>query len=69
MRHGARAKAYERPLAWMPLVEPFTQENQQMTPKLSLRRNNIMKVYESLIESMYNTHAGHRIHYKRSDFR
>ena len=37
-----------------------------MTAKLSIRRNNVMKVYEGLIESMYRGETGHKIDYPPS---
>jgi len=57
-------KNYERPYKWMPLFHPFTQENQQLTPKLSLRRPNVIKEYNELIQHMYDSHhEGHLINY------
>jgi long-chain acyl-CoA synthetase len=55
---SATLKAYERPLRWAPLFEPFSQDNQMLTPKLSLRRNNILKAYQPLIEDMYTHKEG-----------
>jgi len=59
-----KAKSYEKPYKWMPLIHPFTQESQHMTPKMSLRRTNVVKDYNGLIEDMYNRHLGHLIEYK-----
>lgn len=60
-------KNYERPFKWMPLFTPFTQENQLLTPKMSLRRPNVVKEYEELIHHMYDAHhEGHLIEYPNS---
>jgi hypothetical protein len=37
-------KNFEKPIKWIYTFEAFTQENQFLTPKMSLRRNNILKV-------------------------
>jgi hypothetical protein len=37
-------KGYEKIHRWCPVIEPFSQENHLMTPKMSLRRNLIVKV-------------------------
>jgi long-subunit acyl-CoA synthetase (AMP-forming) len=37
-------KHYERVHKWMPVSEAFSQENGLLTPKMSLRRNQIVKV-------------------------
>jgi long-chain acyl-CoA synthetase len=46
-------KSYERPLRWAAIFEPFSQENQMLTPKMSLRRNNVVKAYKDLIDELY----------------
>jgi len=56
---SAILKAYERPLRWAPLCEPFSQDNQMLTPKLSLRRNNVMKAYQTIIDGLYAGSTGH----------
>lgn len=47
-------KAYERPKRWTPLGEAFSADNQMLTPKLSMRRNNILAVHQKSIDSMYD---------------
>merc|ERR1711916_196624 len=47
----AAAKSYERPLAWAFLREPFSTDNDLLTPKLSLKRHNILERYQSHIDS------------------
>ena len=54
-------KSYERPQKWLPIMEPFSQENQMLTPKMSLRRNNVLKAYESLIDDMYSGAKGNQL--------
>ena len=46
-------KSYERPVKWAAIPELFSQENQMLTPKMSLRRNVILKNYAPVIQSMY----------------
>lgn len=53
-------------LAPLLLVSPAdlcAQENQMLTPKMSLRRNNIRKAYESMLGELFDekTSFGHRI--------
>eukprot|EP01041_Mallomonas_annulata_P008863 gene8863-18361_t len=43
-------KGFERP------------ENQMLTPKMSMRRNNIMKAYQQLIDDIYDNKAGFKTH-------
>jgi long-subunit acyl-CoA synthetase (AMP-forming) len=56
-------KSYERPGQWLPIVHPFSQENQMLTPKMSLRRNNVCKVYDAELQEMYSGKGGYRIKY------
>ena len=56
---SASLKSYERPTRWAIVSEAFSQENQMMTPKLSLRRNNIIKAHLPLIESLYTGQEGY----------
>jgi long-chain acyl-CoA synthetase len=65
IRNGRGVKTYEQPLMWHPLAQPFSQENQMQTPKMSLRRPIILKAYEDKIEAMYKNTAGHRIEYPK----
>jgi len=46
-------KGYERPAQWLPLVQAFSQENQMMTPKMSLRRAVINTVYKDKVNALY----------------
>ncbi len=50
-------KGYEKPKKWALLEEEFTVENDMMTPKMSLKRRNIIKTYKDLIESLYSEEA------------
>eukprot|EP01038_Epipyxis_sp_PR26KG_P004305 gene4305-6101_t len=59
-------KGYEQPMAWAPLYQPFSQENQMLTPKMSLRRNGILKEYQALVDAIYASNDGHRVDYKKS---
>mmetsp|Transcript_5137 Transcript_5137/g.7857 ORF Transcript_5137/g.7857 Transcript_5137/m.7857 type:complete len:666 (-) Transcript_5137:128-2125(-) len=56
-------KHYERINTWVPVLEPFSQENEMLTAKMSLRRNNILKNYTSLIEDVYTGKVGNNVKY------
>jgi long-chain acyl-CoA synthetase len=66
-RHGAKVKHYERPTAWLPLAQAFLPENEMLTPKLSLRRPNVLKVHQASIDAMYQGKIGHRVAYAHTD--
>jgi long-subunit acyl-CoA synthetase (AMP-forming) len=61
LRLGVGVKSYERPAQWLPIVHPFSQENEMLTPKMSLRRNVIRKVYDTELQKMYSGSGGHKI--------
>ena len=46
-------KSYERPNRWLPIVHAFSQENQMLTPKMSLRRVNVTSTYKDKIDALY----------------
>ncbi|CAE7561493.1 unnamed protein product [Symbiodinium microadriaticum] len=50
-------KHYERIRRWTPISEAFSQENNLLTPKMSLRRNQIVKQYEDVIDDMYTLNS------------
>ena len=54
-------KNFEAPRVWMYLEEPFTAENQMLTPKMSLRRKNVLEMYMPLINDMYAGNAGFKV--------
>lgn len=54
-------KTYERPHRFAILDEAFTQENQFLTPKMSLRRVNILAKYASTVKALYEKTAGHDV--------
>lgn len=53
-KYGTEFKGYELPKKWALLTEDFTVENDLMTPKMSIKRNNVMKKYQGLMDSLYN---------------
>ncbi len=55
-------KNYERPRKWTPIVEPFSPDNQMLTPKMSLRRANILAAYKTEVEAMFTGTGGHDLH-------
>jgi len=48
-----KLKKFETPKDWA-FVAPFTAANNMLTPKMSIRRHIVMKVYEELISHMYD---------------
>jgi len=46
-------KKYEQPKQWVLLSEPFSAENEMLTPKLSVRKPNVIKVYKDRLDALY----------------
>jgi long-chain acyl-CoA synthetase len=65
IRLGADVKGFERPTQWLPIAHPFSQENQMLTPKLSLRRVNIVAAYKAAVDALY-AQQGNRVQYPSS---
>ena len=55
---GVGLKSYERPGAWTAILHPFSPENHLLTPKMSLRRQNILAKYQPTIEALYEGSIG-----------
>jgi len=51
--HGI--KKYEHPQAWVLIPEPFSAENEMLTPKLSVRKPNVIKAYKKQLDALYET--------------
>ena len=51
--HGRAFKGYEHPRKFRLIAEEFSTENDMLTPKMSLKRRNVMKVYGDLIATLY----------------
>ena len=66
VRVSADLKSYERPTMWLPIVHPFSQDNQMLTPKMSLRRNVIFATYKDKIDELY-AGKGHKVNYPRGN--
>mmetsp|Transcript_16339 Transcript_16339/g.24492 ORF Transcript_16339/g.24492 Transcript_16339/m.24492 type:complete len:190 (+) Transcript_16339:151-720(+) len=49
--HGV--KKYEQPKAWLLVAEPFSAANQMLTPKLSIRKPNVIKAYQKQLDALY----------------
>jgi len=45
-------KKFEIPQQWS-IVAPFTSANNMLTPKMSIRRHEVIRVYKDIIASMY----------------
>lgn len=63
IKYANELKKFERVMKWLPLSTPFTQENQFLTAKMSIRRNNIVKAYEDKLTAMYEDKAGYSVSY------
>ena len=48
----AKIKKFEIPKTWS-IVAPFTVANNMLTPKMSIRRHMVVKVYDDVIAQMY----------------
>lgn len=66
VRNTELIKNYEKPKMWAPIHIPFSQENQMLTPKLSMRRKNVLNAYQSIIDDMYQHKTGHEINYNNN---
>lgn len=54
---GASMKSYEKPQKWTYSLDLFSADNHLLTPKMSLRRNNIWKLYGDQILKLYSDEA------------
>ncbi len=52
-KYSATFKSYERPKNFAVLTEDFTTENDMLTPKLSLKRRNVLARYGEALEGLY----------------
>jgi long-chain acyl-CoA synthetase len=52
-RFGAEFKGFERPQKWALLTDEFTTENGLLTPKMSVKRREVVARYRSVIDSLY----------------
>ena len=52
-RFGAELKGYERPRKWALLTEEFTTENGLLTPKMSIKRREVIARHRAVIDSLY----------------
>ena len=54
-------KGFERPQKWVALEEAFSPDNQMLTAKLSIRRNNVLAAYQGIVDDMYADKAGRQV--------
>lgn len=52
-KYGEMFKSYERPKKIVVLTEDFSGENGLLTPKMSVKRNEVLKRYGHLLEALY----------------
>lgn len=53
-QYSADFKGYERTRKWALLVDEFAIENDMMTPKMSIKRRNVIKTYQSKLDELYS---------------
>jgi long-chain acyl-CoA synthetase len=46
-------RSYEKPKDFIVVTEDFTVENDMLTPKLSLKRRNVLAKYEAALQALY----------------
>ena len=46
-------KGYEKPRKWALLTEEFTTDNDMLTPKMSVKRRNVIKRYQDVLDRLY----------------
>ena len=66
IRVSTTLKSYERPTRWLPIVHAFSQENQMLTPKMSLRRTVVTATYKAQLDALYQG-EGHTVRYGKSN--
>jgi len=47
-------KKYEQPRELLLVAEPFSAANEMLTPKLSIRKPNVVKAYKAQLDALYN---------------
>lgn len=52
-KYSADFKGYEKPKKWALLPEEFSTANDLLTPKMSVKRRNVIKRYQEVIDSLY----------------
>ncbi|MEM6991302.1 MAG: long-chain fatty acid--CoA ligase [Myxococcota bacterium] len=58
-RYGREFKGYERPKRWALLTDEFTVDNDLLTPKMSVKRRNVIARYQAELDALYaETPAG-----------
>ena len=68
LQASAPLKSYEKPLKWDYTLELFSQENHLLTPKMSMRRNNIRKMYGDQLAAIYAKGGGQLIRTNETGF-
>jgi long-chain acyl-CoA synthetase len=53
-KHSKDFRGYERPKNFALIREDFTVENGMLTPKMSVRRNQVLKHYQSTFDALYS---------------
>jgi long-chain acyl-CoA synthetase len=52
-QHSKSFRGYERPKAFALITADFSVENGMLTPKMSVRRNQVLKAYQGVLDALY----------------
>jgi long-chain acyl-CoA synthetase len=52
-KHSKDFRGYERPKGFALITDDFTVENGMLTPKMSVRRNQVLKQYQATLDKLY----------------
>lgn len=52
-QHSKSFRSYERPKAFALITADFTVENGMLTPKMSVRRNQVLQAYQATLDALY----------------
>lgn len=63
VKYASDLKRYEYVQAWTFLDEPFSPENDMLTQKMSMKRQNVARAYSDLIGKIYNGEIGTKLSY------
>jgi long-chain acyl-CoA synthetase len=50
-------RSYEKPKNFLLISDDFTTENGMLTPKMSVRRNQVLQNYQAALDQLYSTTA------------
>lgn len=63
-RYSSDLKRYEYVQMWTFLDEPFSPENDMLTQKMTLKRQNVTRTYAGIIEKVFSGIIGNQVSYR-----